>query len=200
MLPIETPFHQLSLENLEELAWQLMADGKQSSKSDIHQFFVATSHSHIPELRTVILRDVNQTENWISFHTDARSKKVEQMQQNENVSALLYSLSQRVQLRLQCKASVHHNDYVTEAAWQSARLQSKLSYSNIDAPGTLLYNPVLIDVNRMNVSDDELLQCKNNFAVVRLSLISLDMVILHHAGNKRLLKKYDTQLLTWLQP
>jgi pyridoxamine 5'-phosphate oxidase len=188
------------LQVMEQAAWQLMTEGKQNFKSEIHQFFVANCNDAIPELRTVILRGVNESEKWISFHSDFRSNKIAQLQQNNTVSALLYHHTKRMQLRLQCKASLHCNDDIADNSWGKARLQSKLSYSNALAPGTIIEQPILTDVNRTDVLQSEIDALQKNFVVVRLKIIQMDIVFLHHAGNKRMFINYETKQKSWLQP
>ena len=62
---------------------------------EYHLFTVATSVNNIPELRTVVLRDIDLDNYKISFHTDSRSPKYNQLIKNSLVSALFYSISKR---------------------------------------------------------------------------------------------------------
>ena len=62
-------------------------------------FVLASPHSTYPGLRTVVLREVDQS-GWIEMYTDRRSPKVVQLKQHPNCSALFYHPKKKWQLLL----------------------------------------------------------------------------------------------------
>ena len=84
---------------------------------DYHLFTVATSSNNIPEIRTVVLRDVNLDNYEISFHTDSRSPKYNQLVKNSSVSALFYSVNKRTQIRIKGKAEASNDNNLLSSLW-----------------------------------------------------------------------------------
>jgi pyridoxamine 5'-phosphate oxidase len=152
-------------------------------------------------VRTVILRSVDEGQKKIVFHTDKRSPKVAELLQNAHCTALFYAPDDKVQIRLKCIGIVHLNGAMHQQVWQQARLQSKLTYSNVHAPGSILPEPNIINVNETNVPPEKLEFCASNFAVVELQIESLEMMYLHHTGNKKMIAHFtqDKTTLHWLQ-
>ena len=66
---------QDTLEILRE-EWIALDAGTQSAGHHFHSFIFSTIRNNTPELRTVILRTVDETSSSLFFHTDLRSKKI----------------------------------------------------------------------------------------------------------------------------
>ena len=56
--------------------WRFLNDGFQSAGHYYHSFIFSTIRNNFPELRTVILRSVDENSSSIHFHSDIRSKKI----------------------------------------------------------------------------------------------------------------------------
>jgi pyridoxamine 5'-phosphate oxidase len=200
---LEDRFNTNSLSEMHDVAWHIMQLGKQSHKSNMHQIYIATVDAFgNPQNRTVILRSVDADAKTISFHTDCRSSKVQDLMHNPNTAALLYDHENRVQVRLQCIAALHQNNAIANDCWQKARLQSQLTYGNETASSTLIPIPTLLNVNEVNVTEAHIQFCKENFMVVTLQIHALDILFLHHTGNKRMqtLYKNNETKMSWVEP
>ena len=66
---------QDTLEILRE-EWIALDAGTQSAGHHFHSFIFSTIRNNTPELRTVILRTVDENSSSLYFHTDLRSKKI----------------------------------------------------------------------------------------------------------------------------
>lgn len=64
-------------------------------------------------MRTVVLRKALPLLKELRFHTDVRSNKWKELQNNNSISALFYDASTRVQTRVKGKAILHFNDALT---------------------------------------------------------------------------------------
>ena len=59
-------------------------------KSGFHNFVLATSFDNKPDARTVVLRGFNSEKMELSFHSDLRSQKINQLNKNKNVCLVFY--------------------------------------------------------------------------------------------------------------
>jgi pyridoxamine 5'-phosphate oxidase len=181
--------------------WQMLIQGKKTYNSPFHCAQVATvNEQQGPEVRTMILREVDEVNTTICFNLDIRSHKAHQIINNPNVQCLFYDESARVQLRLTCTGKICYKDDVADTAWQKARMQSKLAYNTIHAPGSRLTKPIILDVNKTDATPKELETAKNNFAVLLCKVANIDILSLHHISNLRI--GYDCQKKEayWLHP
>lgn len=176
------------LKILEE-EWSNIKIGVKTSKHDYHSFVLSTIRNNNPDSRTVILRAFDVTSHLMWFHTDRRSKKILDLNKNEQISALFYDRSRRVQLRINGSASVDESSQSNREIWESMSPESKLCYTGPYAPSEQLtdYAPNIIvekSAHEMNNDDDAL--GLTRFCRIRIKLNSLDWLQLNHKGHKRL--------------
>jgi pyridoxamine 5'-phosphate oxidase len=186
---------------LHDAAWQLMQESTSSHKMEMHQFFLATSANNAPDVRTVILRKVDILQRKIRIHSDVRSSKIIAIQNNTQVSAVLYDHSNRLQIRLCGIASVHHTCSVANEAWANSQLSSQLHYSNIEPSGTPILEPQQLLINDKNPSQETLHFCRNNFCVINIEVQSADIMQLHYTNNRRMMALYENEQepeMTWI--
>ncbi len=94
---------------------------------------------------------------------------------------------------------MHVNDHIAIDAWEKARLNCKITYTAPTAPGTPLENPFLLDLNRLDFSEEQIGEASKNFAVVQTKVISMDWCFLHHKGNRRACFDYEKNERRWIQ-
>jgi hypothetical protein len=197
---MEDLFLQDNLSMIEQSIWEMLGRGVNSFKAPFHQGVVATVYHNHPELRTVVLRDVETSMRMLRFHTDIRSAKILQLNNNNQICFLFYDSDLRIQLRCSGIATVHHLDAIAEKAWKKSRLPSQLCYTNLLPPGSVLSEPLLIDLNRKEVEEGELVLAYENFAVVNTEINKIDWVYLHHKGHRRAIFDYHLNAFHWVQP
>jgi pyridoxamine 5'-phosphate oxidase len=181
--------------------WEMLHHGKKTYNTAFHHAQVATVNQQFcPEVRTMILRQVDEGAPSVCFNLDIRSSKAEQIRLNSNVHCLFYDEAARVQVRLSCIGKICYNDEVSDTAWQKARIQSQLSYLTEHAPGTKLLKPPLLDVNRTDATLEELALAKNNFAVLQCKISHIDILSLNHISNLRIGYDCESQQAYWLHP
>ena len=153
---------------------------------DYHLFTVATSSNNIPEIRTVVLRDVNLDNYKISFHTDTRSPKYIQLVKNSSVSALFYSISKRTQIRIKGKAEASNDKKLLTSLWSKLSKDSKECYQGKISPSGIIPDAKIFN----DIIDDPDVDIDNkgfeNFSRIKINVSSFEILRLHHLGHKRL--------------
>jgi pyridoxamine 5'-phosphate oxidase len=188
-----------NLQDIEIQIWELLYQATKSANTPFHQGVFASINHNIPEQRTVIVRNVNIAEKTISFNTDIRSLKIEQLKINDSVSWLFYDKITKIQLRMYAKAVIHREDDIAESAWEKSRLSSKMCYTTIQKPGSFIEEPELVEVNRTDVEPELLEFAHDNFAVIETKVYAIDFVLLSRNGNKRAYFDYEGNVFNWRQ-
>ena len=153
---------------------------------EYHLFSVATSSNNIPELRTVVLRDIDLDNYKISFHTDSRSPKYNQIIKNSSVSVLFYSISKRTQIRIKGKAEASNNKKLLSSIWNKLNKDSKECYQGEIPPSGIIPDAKILN----DIIDDPSIDNNNlgfeNFSRIIINVSSFEILRLHHLGHKRL--------------
>lgn len=131
-------------ENKPAEIWQTLAHelhrGALDSKHPFRYMNLGTMGKDFPEVRTVVLRKVDEHLNFI-IYTDYRSAKVQEILASPLVSLHFYNPKQRVQLRIQAKAIVHHQNSVASAYWTKVHGDAQKAYNSTLAPGSKIETP-----------------------------------------------------------
>lgn len=114
--------------------------GALDSKHPFRYINLATMGKGYPEIRTVILRKVDEDLNFFVF-TDSRSAKVTEIKANSSVSLHFYHPIKRVQIRIQAKAILHQLDELSKIFWAQVQGDAQKAYGSILAPGTEIEQP-----------------------------------------------------------
>jgi 3-hydroxyisobutyrate dehydrogenase len=194
---MDSNFNSNDLKDIETQIWEILIQSTESANTPFHQGIFATINNNIPEQRTVILRNVDATKRTLSFNTDIRSLKVEELKINDSASWLFYDKILKAQLRLYSKAVIHKNDTVSETAWELSRLSSKMCYTTQEKPGSFIANPEFVEVNRTDAEPELLDFAHDNFAVIETIVYAIDFVFLNRNGNKRAYFDYENKLFQW---
>ena len=176
------------LKILEE-EWRNIQTGIKTSKHDYHYFVLSTTRNNNPDSRTVIFRAFDVTGPSMWFHTDKRSIKILDLNKNEQISALFYDRSRKVQLRISGSASVDESSQSNQEIWNSMSPESKLCYMGPYAPSEPLidYAPnIIVEKSAHEVNDDDDALGLTRFCRIRINLNRLDWLQLDHKGHKRL--------------
>jgi len=139
--------------------------------------------------RIVVLRNFDEKNNIFSFHTDYRSKKILEINQNSKTYFVFYDSKEKIQLRIETISSIHHKDKISQIAWKNTKLSSRKCYLSLNAPSSktnsaedsLPVHLVGIDPNK-----EESEKGYENFAVVRNKIKIIDWLNLSASGHRRL--------------
>jgi len=159
-----------------------------TEKGHPFRYFYLSTFGEFPETRTVVSRGISD-ELKITFFTDSRTPKVEQIRENSKVSALFYHPGKQLQIRLYGTASlltrrdegyhIYHQQVMSNADWTK-------DYASVNVPGapkkdegTIIYGNTI------------------NLTVVKIQPIKLDIVLLgskqHHRSKCKLVEGIWTE-------
>jgi pyridoxamine 5'-phosphate oxidase len=187
------------LDSILSMAWQLLKEGVRSAGSVYHVINVATvSNGLIPRVRSVVLRGFDETSRTLRFHTDARSEKAREIRMSGSVAVHLYAKDAKIQIRMLCRAQLHHDDAITCEAWRSMKDMSRRCYSQVEAPGTVVTSPQSVTFGREIDGD----KAYGNFAAVVAKIETLEWLYLSATGYRRALFDWrnDSDKRAWLAP
>lgn len=196
---------EFTLENIYNDCWERIYAGSRSAKHPFHLVTLSTVDVNEPAIRTVVLREVNPIEKTLNIHTDYRSPKVKQIQDNPMVAILLYDFESRIQIRLKAIVTVHYKDSVCENAWNKSRLESKKCYLTHSSPSSVINIPDDGLPKNLTVKDlttENVQPGFDNFVVLQAKVVELDWLYLNHKGHRRALYKISNTeaKMNWILP
>lgn len=125
------------------------------------------------DARMMVLRRFEREDRILELHTDARAPKLDQLRTDPRCTLLFFDSRAMVQLSVQARASIHQGDALAEAAFSRAPDSAHDDYRGA-APGARLSE----DPDRSNSAWE-------NFAAIRLSMVSADWLKLSRGGHER---------------
>lgn len=176
----------ITLEKVLESIWEMIYIGVKDSSKPFHTPTVATINLDQPNLRTVVLRRFDKKELSLTFHTDRRSHKIEEIIENPNAAWLFYDPIERVQLRITTKAVILTSGDFWEEQWKNSKLMSKRCYTILDNSGTIKEKPnsgipeIFLE---KGPTKEEIEKGKKNFAVIVSKIKHINWLFLKSSGN-----------------
>jgi hypothetical protein len=179
-----------------------LARGAQQRQHPFRIVVLATVDAQLaPQLRNVVLRQVDIEQATVVCHTDYRSEKVLQIQQHNLVSWLFYDPGQQIQLRLQGRAQLHYHDQIAGAAWEQT--PARHYYCGL-APAMAVAQPNsgLPTSIAPELTAAESAAGWDNFAVIRSGITTIDWLKLGVNGHYRAQFWRDAENWrgTWVTP
>ena len=167
--------------------WDELLKAVKDATHVYHLFALSTVDGNKPELRTVVLREVDNDKYRISFHTDTRSPKYKQILDNPTISALFYDPVRRIQLRVKGSASPSDDKSLLKTLWSKLNKDSRQCYQGELAPSDPLPKDIMINQIPDKSSDtDKNMYGFENFSRITIQVADIEMLMLHHLGHKRL--------------
>ncbi|WP_321817649.1 MULTISPECIES: pyridoxamine 5'-phosphate oxidase family protein [unclassified Paraburkholderia] len=122
--------------------WRCLANGTLAGHQPFKVMQAATiALDGSPDVRSVVLRTVSESENLITFHTDLRSPKIAQLRQWPRIALAGVDAARNVQIRVAGEVRIVDEGDAKRAAWQRSRQQSLIVYRTVLAPGTPIDQP-----------------------------------------------------------
>ncbi|HWL09730.1 MAG TPA: pyridoxamine 5'-phosphate oxidase family protein [Planctomicrobium sp.] len=177
-----------SLSEILERLWKELAVAADHIEHPWSHVSLATQTMDGPRQRILRLREAENRDRSLFFYTDVRSPKVEQIEVSSEVSGLMYDPSHHVQLSLTASAEIHHDDEIAEDHWQRTPLEGRRHYMGIRDPGARAAGPstnLPDDFLTEELTEEESLEGKENFAVIILNVESMELLWLRKSGNLR---------------
>ena len=170
---------------------------------DFHVMTFCTIGEVGVEARSVVLRNFDREKNIISFHTDYRSPKLNDIKNNPNTVCLVYSYKLKTQLRIKTISSIHYEDSIWKASWDSTALSSRKCYLTKYDPSCNIEQKddgLPLELKGKTPSFKQSEDGKKNFCVVRNKIIEIDYLYLKSTGHERMRLDLDSNKFSWMAP
>jgi len=178
-------------------AWDQLSDAADTARHGWHLPVLGTTASGAgrdrPELRTVVLRWVNQDQHVVGCHTDARSPKVAELDATGWAAWLFYDPGLKLQLRVSGPTVVERDTPRADERWAASTLSSRRCYlapggpsSVIDEPGSDPPPNLPESVRDRVPTQAEAEPGRANFASIATTITRMEVLSLAHDGHERL--------------
>lgn len=174
---MESPSERPSLEQVLEGSWQALIEAVRSARHPYHCPALATASVSGPAVRTVVLREANPGARCLACHTDRRSPKFGELQENARAAWMFYDPQSKTQIRGSGNVTLHSGDELAAQRWAESAQRSRACYQAPHAPGA-----------RLRPDQPEVLppaEGFDQFVVLRCRLDRLDWLHLRGAGHWR---------------
>ena len=196
-------YYENSIE-IEKKIWSLLTNAVTNRSSEFRTPVFICGNEKDLDGRVVVLRKADQENNFIQYHSDIRSSKIEKIKKNPNCSILFYGKLEKIQLRLKTECKVHFNDDVTKESWDKTGHISRKCYLVNNGPGTVSDEPTsgLNDkFNNFDFTKEESEAGYKNFCVVKCKIKSIEWLYLAAKGHRRALIDFQgSKKFSWLIP
>ena len=188
---------------IEKKIWSLLISAVSDRNSEFRTPVFICGNNNDLDGRVVVLRKASQQNNFIQYHSDIRSSKIEKIKKNPNCSILFYGKQEKIQLRLKAECTVLFNDEITKESWEKTGHISRKCYLVTNGPGTESVMPTsgLDDkFDNFNYTKDESETGYKNFCVIRCKVKSIEWLYLAAKGHRRAIFDLENNKKNWLVP
>lgn len=162
--------------------WESLRAGAGAGRSPFSVLQAATvGVDGNPQVRTIVLREVNESLARLSFHTDIRSGKVRELRERPAISMHGYDADRLVQLRLEGIASFVADEEEKLAVWKSSRPRTLILYRSPITSGSVIDDPA----QAAPTDDADPMSGYENFCLVHVSVRRIDYLDLSNEPHHR---------------
>ncbi len=203
-MSLEQVSYYENFEEIEKKLWALLTRAVNDRNSEFRTPAFICGNKEEIDGRIVVLRKADQENNFVQFHSDIRSSKVEIIKKNPNSSLLFYGKKEKIQLRMKVVCELHFNDYVSRDSWEKTGHISRKCYLVNNGPGTETEIPTsgLNDkYDKFDFTKEESEKGYKNFCVIMCKIKSIEWLYLAAKGHRRALIDFiGSKKYTWLIP
>ena len=199
----ETVSYYEDFSEIEKKIWSLLTDAVKNRSSEFRTPVFICGNEKDLDGRVVVLRKANQQNNFIQYHSDIRSSKIEKIKKNPNCSILFYGKEEKIQLRIKAECAVNHDNEITKESWEKTGHISRKCYLVTNSPGTESEKPTSGLDNKFDNFDftkEESEAGYKNFCVIRCNIKSIEWLYLAAKGHRRALFDFENNKKNWLVP
>ncbi|WP_339840717.1 pyridoxamine 5'-phosphate oxidase family protein [uncultured Maribacter sp.] len=139
-------------------------------------FTMATvGNETIARLRTVVLRHVSK-ELQLTIYTDSRTQKINHINENNQISLLLYHPEKLLQLKIDGVAKIISDTERLKKYWNNIQPNNKKDYITNNSPGSNIKNP-----DQVEYIEDE-----NYFAMIDITPTKIEYLKLQQPNHIRI--------------
>ena len=199
----ETVSYYEDFSEIEKKIWSLLTDAVKNRSSDFRTPVFICGNDKDLDGRVVVLRKADKQNNFIQYHSDIRSSKIEKIKKNPNCSILFYGKEEKIQLRIKAECAVNHDNEITKDSWEKTGHISRKCYLVTNGPGTESDKPTSGLDNKFDNFDftkEESEAGYKNFCVIRCNIKSIEWLYLAAKGHRRALFDLENNKKNWLVP
>ena len=199
----ETVSYYEDFSEIEKKIWSLLTDAVKNRSSEFRTPVFICGNDKDLDGRVVVLRKADQQNNFIQYHSDIRSSKIEKIKKNPNCSILFYGKEEKIQLRIKAECAVNHDNEITKESWVKTGHISRKCYLVTNGPGTESEKPTSGLDNKFDNFDftkEESEAGYKNFCVIRCNIKSIEWLYLAAKGHRRALFDLENNKKNWLVP
>ncbi len=189
---------------IEKKNWGLLTSAVTDRNSEFRTPVFICGNDKDLDGRVVVLRKADQKNNFVQYHSDIRSSKIEKIKKNPNCSILFYGKQEKIQLRLKTECKIHFGDEIANESWKKTGHISRKCYLVTNGPGTISEKPTSGLDNKFDNFDftkEESEAGYKNFSVIRCKIKSIEWLYLAAKGHRRaLIDLKGSKKFTWLVP
>ena len=193
-------------DNLDKLHDEIVAKltrGFLDKKSPYRFFILSTSIKHNVNSRIVVLRNFCPKKWELFFHSDCRSEKLNEIENNRNVSLNFWDPKKNIQLRIKGKAERYNEK--DNYTWDKLNVWSKRTYLTEKIPGSISKYPTSGFSQKLlkaPPTNKEINMGFKNFCQIKIFIKKIDCLILSRLGYRRALFEInkDKLIKKWLIP
>ena len=184
--------------------WDLLFDAVKNRSSEFRTPVFICGNEKDLDGRVVVLRKVDDHNNFIQYHSDIRSTKINKIKENPNCSILFYGKEEKIQLRIKAKCEVNYDNDITKESWEKTGHISRKCYLVTNGPGTESDKPTSgldIKFDNFNFTKEESEAGYKNFCVIKCKIESIEWLYLAAKGHRRAKIDFnESKKFTWLVP
>ena len=189
---------------IQKKVWSLLTDAVKNRNSEFRTPVFICGDDKDLDGRVVVLRKADPDNNFIQFHSDIRSAKINKIKKNPSCSILFYGKEEKIQLRLKINCEINYKNAITKNSWEKTGHVSRKCYLVTDSPGKISQKPTSGLNGKFNDFDftkEESEQGYKNFCVIKCKVTSIEWLYLAAKGHRRaLIKLGDPNEFNWLIP
>ena len=203
-MPEEQVSYYENFNEIEKKLWNLLTEAVKDRSSEFRTPIFICGNDKDLDGRVVVLRKADQKNNFVQFHSDIRSSKIEKIKKNPNCSILFYGKKEKIQLRLKTECQVNFDNDITKESWKKTGHVSRKCYLVTNGPGTVSEKPTSGlngKFDNFDFTKEESEEGYKNFSVIRCRIKSIEWLYLAAKGHRRALINFEgSKKFTWLVP
>ena len=199
----ETVSYYEDSKEIEKKIWELLSTAVKDRSSEFRTPVFICGNDKDIDGSVVVLRKADPQNNFIQYHSDIRSSKIETIKQNPSCAILFYGKEEKIQLRVKAECNVHFDDEITKESWEKTGHISRKCYLVTNGPGTKSDKPTSGLDNKFDSFDftkEESEEGYKNFCVIRCKVKSIEWLYLAAKGHRRALFDLENNKKNWLVP
>lgn len=175
-----------SLTDIKAAVWRELAAAPTDKQHPWRTPVLATTDGELGDARTVVLREVDVPRRRLTFYSDARAAKVEQLTAHPLGTLVMWSPALSWQLRLRARLRAHEDGLTVSSHWARLKLSPAADdYLSALPPGTALDHALGARGER------------SHFAIIVAEVQSMDWLELDAQGHR--CARFGADGATWLQ-